>query len=262
MSIYQELSECEKKGIPVVLCSIVASTGSTPRHPGSKMLVYSDGHTSGTIGGGELESIITSEALASLKNGKPKLIPYSYSSDEKDRESLQTGSVEVYVEPLQPKVTLVVVGGGHVGQKVVFLSRWLDFRVIVSDERADFSTPSIIPGADEYICCKLSEIPSKISVNSNTYFVLTTKNADIDIEGLPSLLKTDTPYIGVIGSKRRWNTTMEALINLGVGTDQFSRIHSPIGLDLHAETPQEIAISILSEVILQVNSSREKTIHS
>ncbi len=261
MQLYQELAECEKNGLAVVLCTIVSTVGSTPRHCGSKMLVYPDQHISGTIGGGELEQLMIQQALESLKDGKPRLIPYEYVTTLNNDASRTAGRVEVYLEPVMPKITLVVVGSGHVGQKVIHLAKWLDYRVVLSDERVEFCNSENAPGADVYLCCKLSEIPKKINVTSNTYFVLTTKNADIDIEGLPSLLNTQTEYIGIIGSKKRWENTKNQLIARGINDDSFSCVHSPIGLNLHAETPQEIAISIISEIIMIVNSKNSDEIN-
>ena len=253
MPLYQELAECEKNGVAVVICTIVKTDGSTPRHSGSKMLVFGDRCISGTIGGGELEQLIVQQAVDSLRDGKPRLIPFDYVSSDK-KESGTSGRVEVYLEPVLPKATLVVVGGGHVGQKVVHLAKWLDYRVVLSDERIEFCNAETASEADEVLCCKMAEIPDKMNVTENAYFVLTTKNAEIDIEGLPSLLGTKTKYIGIIGSKKRWENTRNELIARGIDTEAFSRVHSPIGLDLHAETPQEIAISILSEIIMLMNS--------
>ncbi|MBP9041285.1 MAG: XdhC family protein [Anaerolineaceae bacterium] len=257
MSIIQEIAECERNGIPVALCSIVSASGSTPRHAGSKMLVFPDGHISGTIGGGELEQVIIHHALQSLEDGITRLIPYEYVVNNESDEKITSGSVEVFIDPIQPKITLVVVGGGHIGQKVVSLAHWLGYRVILSDEREVFCDPNKIPGADAYFCCKMADLPAKISVNHRTCFVLSTQNADIDIEGLPSILATTAPYIGVIGSRRRWEATKKGLIEKGVDPEQLSRVRSPIGLDIHAETPQEIAVSILSEIILLTNTTHK-----
>ncbi len=254
MSIMQEIAECEKNGTSVALCSIVSARGSTPRHAGSKMLVFPDGHISGTIGGGELEQLIIHNALDCLDEGVARLIPYDYIENKEIREASPSGSVEVFIDPIMAKVSLVVVGGGHIGQKVVSLAHWLGYRVVMSDERDDYCDPSKVPGADAYFCCKISEIPSKIEVNNQTYFVFTTRNADVDIEGLPAILATPAAYIGVIGSRRRWEATKKGLLDKGINPDLISRIHSPIGMELHAETPQEIAVSIMSEIIMLANS--------
>lgn len=259
MSIIQEIAECEKNGTPVALCSMISSSGSTPRHAGSKMLVFPDGHISGTIGGGELEQLIIHHALQCLDDGLARLIPYDYLDNHETHGQSLSGRVEVFIDPIQPKVTLVVVGGGHIGQKVVSLAHWLGYRVVLSDERDGFCDPNKAPGADAYFCCKMSELPSKFSVNNRTYFVLTTQNADVDIEGLPAILATTAPYIGVIGSKRRWEATKKGLLEKGIDTDLISRVRSPIGLELHAETPQEIAVSISSEIILQANSNNSQS---
>lgn len=254
MSIIQELADSEKNGTAVALCSIVSTSGSTPRHAGSKMLVFPDGHISGTIGGGELEQLIIQNAIDCLDNGISLLIPYDFPSNTKTGETSSSGRVEVFIDPILTKVTLVVVGGGHVGQKVVSLANWLGYRVLLSDDREDFCDPNKVPGADGYFCCKMTDLPEKIDINSKTYFVLTTKHADVDIDGLPALMATPAAYIGVIGSKRRWEATKKGLLDQGINPEQISHIHSPIGLELRAETPQEIAVSILSEIIMLANA--------
>jgi xanthine dehydrogenase accessory factor len=160
------------------------------------------------------------------------------------------GSLEVYVEPVQPEPTIVVVGGGHVGRAVVSLAGWLGYRVVLSDDRAEFCSPEAVPGAGEYICCPLSELAGRLKITPFTYLILTTRNVGVDVEGLPELLDRPAAYIGVIGSKRRWQTAREKLIEMGVSEAKLDRIVSPMGLELNAETPEEIALSILAEIIM------------
>ena len=157
----------------------------------------------------------------------------------------------MFVEALRPNATLVVIGGGHVGKAVAHLASWLEFRVVVTDDRPEFATPEAVPGADEYIPCALSDLPGKMNINRETYLVLTTRGNSIDIEGLPGLLETPAAYIGVIGSRRRWETTAKELKEKGVSKEKIARITSPIGLELKAETPEEIAVSILAEIVMQ-----------
>jgi xanthine dehydrogenase accessory factor len=154
------------------------------------------------------------------------------------------------VEPVQPEPTIVVVGGGHVGQAVVSLADWLGYRVVLSDDRPEFCSPEMAPGAGEYVCCVLSELPARLRITPFTYLILTTRNVGVDVEGLPALLDKPAACIGIIGSKRRWQTTVEKLIALGVPEDKLDRINSPMGLELNAETPREIALSILSEIVM------------
>jgi xanthine dehydrogenase accessory factor len=165
--------------------------------------------------------------------------------------------VTVFVEPFLTLPTVVVVGAGHVGRPIVHLAKWLGFRVVVSDDREELCTPEETPGADLYLPALLSQIPEKLSLDSRTFLVLVTRGSDVDVEGLPALLETDVPYIGLIGSKRRWAHTQEKLIEKGVSKEALARVKSPIGLFIHAETPNEIAISIMAEIIDHYNQMKK-----
>jgi xanthine dehydrogenase accessory factor len=158
--------------------------------------------------------------------------------------------VEVFVEPINPPATIVVIGGGHVGKAVVHLAKWLGFRVAVSDDRAEFCNPESVPEADAYYPVPMSELPNQLNVTRRTYLVVTSRGSAIDAAGLPPLLESKAAYIGVIGSKRRWLTTVKALKENGVSDEAIARVHSPMGIELNAETPEEIAVSILAEILM------------
>jgi xanthine dehydrogenase accessory factor len=249
MSIWQAVAELEQENKAGVLCTIIRNQGSTPRHAGSKMLVFADGSITGSVGGGELESRTISAALESLKHEQPGWLKYSLNEPEQGDPGVCGGQVEIYMEPIIPKPTLVVVGAGHVGKAVAHLAHWLDFRLAVSDDRAEFCTADNIPDADQYLPVPLEHLIDHLEITPWTYLVLTTRSVDIDVPGLPALLESPAAYIGVIGSKRRWETTKKQLVEAGVSQDQIDRVHSPMGIEIHAETPEEIAISILAEVI-------------
>jgi xanthine dehydrogenase accessory factor len=249
MTLYEEIVNIEKNNGLCALCTIIHSKGSTPRHVTSKMLVYPDGHISGTVGGGEVENRVVSEALKAMRDRKPRLLSYNMANPERGDPGVCGGQLEIYVEPILPKPILVVVGVGHVGKAVVHLAKWLGFIVVVSDDRPEFCNPHAVPEADEFYPIPLEELSSNLSITPWTYIVLTTRGVGVDIKGLPPLLESEAGYIGVIGSKRRWSTTTKKLIEAGIPSETISRVHSPIGVEIHAETPQEIAISIMAEII-------------
>ena len=250
MDAYRLVVEARERGEEVAVCTIVRSQGSTPRRTSSKMLVYSDGRTNGSIGGGELESRILAAAHDSLQSGKPQILKYSMTDPERGDPGVCGGSLEIYVEPVFPEPMIVVAGGGHVGKAVVHLAHWLGYRVALTDDRVEFCSAETVPGADAYYCCPLSRLPELLPVNRHSYLVLTTRNVMVDVEGLPALLDTPAAFIGVIGSKRRWTTTQEKLLEKGILQEKLNRIVSPMGLELNAETPEEIAVSILAEITM------------
>jgi xanthine dehydrogenase accessory factor len=249
-SIYQRIADLERQHAPYVLCTVVKSQGSTPRGAGSKMLVLEDGSIIDTIGGGEMENRVIAEALLSLKDGNTRIVNYNFTDPKRGDPGVCGGQIEVYIEPNLPSPTLVVVGAGHVGRAVAHLGKWLGYRVVVSDDREEYSSPEAVPEAEQFHRGPLSELPDIVSMKPWTYVVLTTRGMNIDVEGLPRLLENPPGYIGVIGSRRRWAMARKQLIDKGVSEEQLKIIRSPIGLELNAETPEEIAVSILAEIIM------------
>ncbi|MCK5053735.1 MAG: XdhC family protein [Anaerolineales bacterium] len=250
MGIYQTLAELENRGGAAALATVIRTQGAVPRRAGSKMIIFPDGRIDGTIGGGEMESRVIAEALESLGEGVTRTIVYSFRDPEKGDVGVCGGEVEVFIEPIKANETIVIAGGGHVGKAIVHLAKWLGFRVVVADDRTDFATPENLPDADAHFACSLKELPEHVDIHGDTYLVLTTRGVDVDVDGLPALLETSAAYIGVIGSRRRWETTVKALLEQGVPEDKIARVTSPIGLELNAETPEEIAVSVLAQIIM------------
>src|SRR5512141_2501919 len=249
-SIYQALSELEKTNESAALCTVTKSEGSTPRHVGSKMLVYADGHFIGTVGGGDLEHRVMDEAWIAISEGSARTLKYSMVDPSRGDPGVCGGTVEVFVEPILPPAMIVVIGAGHVGKAVVHLAKWLGFRVAVSDDRPEFSNADAVPGGDAYYQCTMADLPSQMKIDRRSFLVLTTRGSSVDAAGLPALLATPAAYIGIIGSKRRWATTVKELQSQGLSAESIARVHSPMGLELRAETPEEIAVSIMAEILM------------
>ena len=249
-SIYQAITELEKNNESAALCTVVKSEGSTPRHVGSKMLVYPDGKFIGTVGGGDLEHRVMDEAWMAISEGRSRILKYSMVDPSRGDPGVCGGTVEVFVEPILPPAMVVVIGAGHVGKAVAHLAKWLGFKVAVSDDREEFCTPESVPGADEYYPVEMGKLAEQLKVTRQTYIVVTSRGSNVDALGLPSLLESNAAYIGVIGSKRRWLTTVKALKEKGVSEEAIKKVHSPIGLELNAETPEEIAVSIMAEILM------------
>ncbi len=248
--IYQALAQLESSGESAALCTVVKSEGSTPRHVGSKMLVYPDGRFIGTVGGGDLEHRVIDEAWIAISDGTARLLHYNMSDPSRGDPGVCGGQVEVFVEPVLPPPTVVVIGAGHVGKAVAHLAKWLGFRVAVSDDRVEFCNKETIPDADAFYPCPMQNLPSQLKIDRRSFLVLTTRGSSVDAAGLPALLETRAPYIGIIGSRRRWATTVKELKSHGVSAEALSRVHSPMGLELQAETPEEIAVSIMAEILM------------
>jgi len=252
-SIYMAITQLQAGRESGALCTIVESSGSTPRHEGSKMLVYEDGHFMGSVGGGEVETRVIQAALDAIQDGKSRRLEYNMVDPKRGDPGVCGGTLEVYVEPILPDPLLLVIGGGHVGKAVAHLAKWVGFEVAVSDDREEFCNPQANPDADAFYPVLMADLPTHLKFNRQTYLVLTTRGANIDVDGLPSLLEQPFAYLGIIGSKRRWSVTQKALLERGVTAEALDRVHSPIGLELRAETPEEIAVSILAEILMLKN---------
>lgn len=248
--IYSAILDAQAKGRRAALCTIVRARGSVPRHAGSKLLVYADGQTLGTIGGGQLESRVIDAAKQVAESGQPRVEHFDMVDPKQGDPGVCGGEVDIFIEPIQPDPVVLAIGGGHVGKAVVHLAKWLGFRVVLSDDRAEYCTPEWAPGADEYLPVPISELPKRFTFHAETYIIMSTRGAEFDIEGLPHLLDQPHAYLGVIGSRRRWATAVKALKERGVAHDRLNRVHSPMGLELNAETPEEIAVSIMAEIIM------------
>jgi len=245
-----ELMAAQEAGEPVVLATIIRTSGSVPRQSGSKMLVYGDGRISGTVGGGEMESRIVQEAQACLADGQTRIVPYSLVEPERGDPGLCGGEVEVYLEPYAAPATVLVIGCGHVGKALASLAYWLGYRVLLNDDRPELVSPENIPEADLYLPGDIETLLEQVQINGNTHIAVLTRNVSIDRQILPRLADTPAPYIGVIGSRRRWEETQKLLKADGLSEADLQRFHSPIGLELNAESPEEIAVSIMAEIIM------------
>jgi xanthine dehydrogenase accessory factor len=238
-----------QRNVPCALCTVVRTSGSVPRHAGSKMLVDADGAVlAGTVGGGEMESRVIALAQDAIRSGKAQLATYRLADPQSGDPGVCGGEAEIFIEPLFANPTLLIAGAGHVGRALTHLARWSGFHVLLTDDRAELCTPEACPGAHEYLPGSLREVLSRVSLNPQTYVALVTRSYPIDVDALPLLLQSPVAYIGVIGSRRRWLTTAQALRERGVGEAAVQRIRAPIGLEISAETPEEIAISIMAEI--------------
>ncbi len=185
-----------------------------------------------------------------MADGQTRISSYTLNDLSAGDPGVCGGTADIFIEPLVSRPTLVVVGCGHVGKALAELGKWLNYRVIVSDDRPEFCNPEAIPNMDGYVVAAPSEVAQKVTFGPQTYVACVTRGLPIDIDLFPPLLQANVPYLGLIGSRRRWALTVKALEERGFTTEQLARVHAPIGLELNAETPQEIAVSIMAEITM------------
>jgi xanthine dehydrogenase accessory factor len=248
--VFKALAEALDKGEEVALVTIVASTGSTPQRVGAKMLVYSDGRTVGTIGGGCYENEAFWKAREAIKDRRPVTVRYELNDDFAQETGLVCGGqMEVFIEPVEAAPEVFVFGAGHVGYFVAKFARDVGFKVHVVDDREKFaSTERFGEGIDVHV----EEIPTWLAeqrLPPTAYAVIVTRGHRHDLDALRALTLQNLRYVGLIGSRAKVKRIYDALRAEGVSPEALQRVHAPIGLDIGAITPQEIAVSILAELI-------------
>ncbi len=248
--ILSELVASQADGKALVLATIIKAQGSVPRRERAKMLVYEDGQTSGTIGGGEMESRVIQEAQEAFRDGQSRIITYSLVDPKRGDPGVCGGEVEIFLEPFLSLATLLIIGCGHVGRALAAQAHLLDYQVVVTDDRVELVTPENIPHADKYLPGTIDDVLVSHPITNNTYVAVVTRNVMVDRQILPKLATSPAPYIGIMGSKRRWAETKRLLRADGLTDSDLKKFHSPLGLELNAETPEEIAVSIMAEIIM------------
>ena len=251
-----ELAAAVEEGRPVVLATVVGTRRSAPRHSGTKMLIFADGATSGTVGGGEMEARVLTAATEVFVDQRPRMLEYALVDPGRGDPGVCGGEVEIYLEPYMPRHTVYVVGCGHVGRAVIDLAHWLGYRTVAVDDRPELVTAEALPVADERVVGSLADLETPVAEDAS--IVLVTRNVDRDVLVIPEALTTPSRYIGVMGSPTRWRAVEKRLTEAGVTTDDLDRIRTPIGVEMQAETLEEIAVSIMAEII-GVNRSNPST---
>jgi xanthine dehydrogenase accessory factor len=249
MDIYGEIAERQKAGQAFVLATIVRVSGSSPRKAGAKMLVFADGTISGTIGGGNFETLVIGDCVDLLASHSGTLIKrYSFSQSGNDATGMCCGGeAEVFMEVNAKPRRLIVFGGGHVGRELVKLASGSGFSITVADDRRD-----VLSGYGKGVTTVLADagyVANIPSLDENCYLVIVTRSHESDRTILANVIGQCCAYVGMIGSKAKISKIFSSLEKSGVDRQLLDRVHSPVGLDIGAEGPYEIAVSIMAELI-------------
>jgi xanthine dehydrogenase accessory factor len=248
--VFAAVADALERGEPAALVTIVSTTGSTPQRIGAKMLVFADGRTVGTIGGGCYENDAFWKAREAIGARRPQIVHYELSDDFAQETGLICGGqMDVYIEPIEPSPELYVVGAGHVGFHLARLAHEVGFRVHVVDDREKFASAERFPDASEVVVEDIPTWLNRTSLPPHAYVVIVTRGHTNDLDALRALAPRDLRYLGLIGSRAKVARIYDQLQIESMPPDLLSRVHAPIGLDIGAVTPQEIAVSILAELI-------------
>ncbi len=248
--IYQEIAEITARGEEAALVTIISATGSTPREVGTKMLVRADGSLVGSIGGGSVEVQVCRKAIETIRTGKPQRLHISLTPQEGEEPGMICGGdMEVFIEPILQSQTLYIFGGGHISLPLAKIGKLLGFKIAVIDDRAEFASPRRFPEAELILAEDFNKAFSELQIDKTGYIVIITRGHQYDEMVLEWALGTQARYIGMIGSKTKNKTIFSHLLAKGISQELLDKVHAPIGLEIHAQTPEEIAVSILAEII-------------
>ena len=247
MDIYEEIVRLKKLGRSSAVATIVECKGSSPQKQGAKMLVRDDGSTLGTLGGGCVEADVVQHSLMALKDGEPRTVPFELT--EKDGGLVCGGTLLVYIEPVHADPRLVVLGAGHVGKAVARLARFSGFRVIVADDRPEHANRDAVPDAHEIVVHEFGTVFERVPADRSTCILIATRGHNHDLDAVQAALRTDAGYIGLLGSRRKKGLLLNALREAGFPQADIGRVIIPVGIPIGSVTPEEIAVSIMAQII-------------
>jgi len=249
VDLFEEIVKMRRAGRRAALATIVHTNGSIPSYESSRMLVREDGSIAGTIGGGCVEAEVWAAAKEVMQKEAPRKMVFNLNNEAKyDNGLICGGTLEVFVEPILPQPMLYVFGGGHVSMAVAKAATAAGFGIGVVDDRETFANEERFPMAQE-IYTSYEDAFEKIHPNAASYLVIVTRGHKEDMRVLAWAVRTEARYVGMIGSKRKVLSVYRALENEGYKPEEFERVYAPMGLEIGALSPEEIAVSIAAELV-------------
>jgi len=250
MDIYEEIVRLRQEGRSCALATIVNTQGSIPSFASAKMLVRDDGSIVGTVGGGGAEFEVIKAAREVIETEKPSMVTFNLNKRPGvDAGMVCGGSLDIYVEPIVVAPRLLIFGAGHVGLSTYRAARLTGFDVTIVDERPEFANRERYPEANEIIVAPYDDVATRVKPTPNSYILIFTPGHITDMRVLRWAVTTPARYIGMMGSKRKVTGIFHELQKEGIPAERLERVHAPVGLDIGAQPPEEIAISVVAEMI-------------
>ena len=250
MDIYDEIVRLRRQGRKSALATIVQVNGSIPSYESAKILVRDDGSMAGTIGGGCVEAEVWTAAREVIETEQPRHLTFSLGQDAAyDNGLICGGQLNVFVEPILPQPRAFIFGAGHISKSLSKVASLAGFATIVIDDREAFANRERFPEADEIHAGAYEEVFPRLEVNLTSYLIIVTRGHRDDMRVLQWALSTPARYISMIGSKRKVLGVMKELEKEGTPREAFERLFAPMGLEIGAISPEEIAVSVVAEMI-------------
>ena len=248
--MFQDIVVALSRGESAALLTVVRVNGAAPCAPGTRVLVRDDGSLTGTLGGAQVDSRAREDGLRALGSGESGMLTYHLDPESGESVGSCGATLEIFVEPLHPEPRLLVAGSGYVAQALSRLALPLGWRVTLLDDRSEFVRGAHLPDGVGTAVGELSELLAAHRPDAATAVVIVTRGHRSDKEALATALTTNAGYIGMIGSPSKVRQVFRSLLKAGVAAETLARVYAPIGLDLRAETPDEIALSIAAELLM------------
>lgn len=252
LEILNKALKASQQGQHYAFATIIETTlKGTPRKIGAKMIVFSDGSSWGTIGGGRNENAAIAECLKAIQNHKPTVVTYNYFG--RKGQSVCGGQMKVFIEPFAAHDQFIICGAGHIALPLSVFATILGFKVTIIDNRKEFANKTRFPHVDRIIVGEHAKELAQLFIKANSYVAIVTQGNEYDFECLKVVIKSEAVYIGCISSKPKKVKFLARLKALGMEDKYLKRIHIPMGTDIGSQTPQEIAVSIMAEIIAVKN---------
>jgi xanthine dehydrogenase accessory factor len=250
VDIYEEIVRLRQEGRRGAVATIVNVRGSIPSFETAKMLIRDDGSIAGTIGGGCVEAEVWQAAREVMESEKPRTLTFNLNQNPKyDTGLVCGGTLDIFIEPVLPPALLYIFGAGHVALNLYRTAKQAGFDVFIVDDRESYANRERFPEAKDVIAEDFDQALARITPNETSYLVIVTRGHRDDMRVLRWAVQTQARYIGMIGSKRKTITIFRELVKEGIPDHLFERVHAPVGLDIGAITPEEIAVAITAELI-------------
>jgi len=248
--IYNEIQTALRQGERVAVATVVKTVGAAPCGVGSKMLIHADGTTSGSFAGPRTDGKVVQEALQAMREGRTYASHIHLDADQGEAVGSCGATLEVFFEVLRPDARLIIAGAGYVAQALAHLAARLDFRIVVVDDRRDLAYPLSFGDKVQLTFGDIPQTIRKLEPDESSWIVIVTRGHHLDKDALRAALETNAAYIGMIGSPSKVKHIFKDLLKEGIARERLAQVHAPIGLDLGAETPDEIALSIAAEMLM------------
>jgi len=265
LDILTEARRLLEKGTPFALCTVIEKKGSGPRDVGTKMIVGESGATYGTIGGGTLEKALINECKEALREHKARKVTFNLTDEGSDRGMIETGlmcggQVTVFIDTVEPDSMLIIIGSGHVALPLARLAAIVGFGITIVDDDAERANKERFPMANKVITGDFARAVNELDVGPNDFIVIAHGEPEHDYLALRTMIAKTSAYVGLLGSRIKAAKLVQRLHSEGISEGGLAMLHAPVGVAIGAQTPEEIGISILAEIIRHKRSERDRTI--